>query len=643
MSAIFGFCSFDNLPQPAIDEQVQKMKNKLKPWAPGGFKTNTAGFACFGIAVGVTRDSDQHLQPPLNIENRFVLFTAAARLDYREDLLSRVDTKNLTKHDTELVREQYLKNRNRTPRLLLGDWAYAAFDSKGKTVELARDPIGNTALYYTVNRSFFAFAPTPHALLAIDGVSGGLDEWKLACEICRFPDPETSDHTKWKDIRQLLPSHQLSANPDNLSVERYWSFNDLPPIRLNSDEEYYEQFRELMSRAVQSRIAGYEKIGTTLSSGFDSGTVTAFAAKQLGQQNRTLTAYTSVPMYKKVANIRESVVDEWPVAHSHTRLYPNIDHVPVAGQKSAPHHILKKLVTKYGETIFTPGNAFWIHAILSQAKADGIQALLTGQMGNAGISWNGNRNQILHQFLGGEWKQGITSVKNFKENVGISWYKVLKYLLFWQLLSPVKRSFKRILNPNDLHWNYPSPINRNLARQLHLNRAIRKSIFSGYEHTLASPVKKRVRILEVNSSITCAAWHRNGAMYNMDVLDPTADLRVLTFCFGIPDELHSKDGNGRLLIKNALKKILPDEVLNYKYKGKQAADIGLRLLDYKEELKSEIEGISGIPAVRKYLDIPILHQSLNQLSPTLTYSKSYQCSSQLLTGLMYGYFLKEYG
>ncbi|MDZ7717599.1 MAG: asparagine synthase-related protein [Balneolaceae bacterium] len=525
----------------------------------------------------------------------------------------------------------------------MGDWAFAAFDSRKKQLTLARDHIGNTAVYYTRNRSFVAFAPTPHALLALEGVSNELDEWKLACDMARFPQPETADHTKWKEIRQLLPSHQLSADSQNLSVERYWSFDEIPSVRFNSDEEYYEQFRKVMSRAVQTRIEGYRNVGTTLSSGFDSGAVTAFAAKLLGEENRSLSAYTSVPLYKNVEGMRESVVDEWPIAHSHTRLYPNIKHIPVDGQSSAPHQVLKKIVYEYGETVLTTGNAFWIEEILQEASEDGIQVLLTGQMGNGGISWNGSRNQILYHFLEGHWKTGITSVKSFKANYGVSWYKVLKYLFLWQLLSPVKKTLKQIANPNKPLWSPAAPINPDFAERMSLNTAIRGSLLTEYKHTLESPGKSRVQIMDVNAPIVCATWHRDGANHTMDILDPTADLRLLKFCFGIPDELHAKEGRQRLLIKNALKDIVPDEVLNYKYKGRQAADIGLRLLDYKEELKSEIDSISDIPAVQEYLDISSLYKSLENLSPDLSYSESYQHSTRLLSGLMYGYFLDRYG
>jgi len=398
-----------------------------------------------------------------------------------------------------------------------------------------------------------------------------------------------------------------------------------------------------MNRAVQTRINGYENVGTTLSSGFDSGTVTAFAAKLLAEKNRTLTAYTSVPLYKDVTGMRESVVDEWPIAHSHSRLYPNINHIPVDGQRSTPHQVLKKIVHEYGETVLTTGNAFWIDEILQKAREDGIHVLLTGQMGNGGISWNGSRNQILYHFIEGRWFKGMHSVREFKKEYDMHWFKVLKYLFLWQLLSPVKKTLKRITNSNKPLWNPASPINPDFANRMNLNTAIRQSSLTGYRHTLESPGKSRIQIMDVNAPIVCASWHRNGAYHNLDILDPTADLRLLKFCFGIPDELHAKAGKQRLLIKNALKDILPEEVLKYKYKGRQAADISLRLLDYKEELKSEIDSISTNPAALEYLDIPSLYESLQNLSPDLTYTKSFQYSSCLLTGLMYGYFFKKYG
>lgn len=643
MSAIFGFCSFDDLPETAIEERLNSMKTVLHDWAPDGFKINITHSAGFGVAVQSLRKLDIYQPSPKLVKNQSTLFAASGRLDNRSELIKDSHSNGQTKHDADIILEQYLKHDNNTPHALMGDWAFAAFDARKKQLNLVRDHIGHTALYYIRNRSFIAFAPTPHALLALDGVRNQLDEWKLACNITRFPHPETADHTKWKEIRQLLPSHQLKADPENFSLNRYWSFEEIPSVRFSSDEEYYEQFRELMSQAVQNRINGYDKIATTLSSGFDSGSVTAFAAKLLAEENKTLSAYTSVPLYKNVHGMDESIVDEWPIAHSHTRNYPNIKHIPVGGQKTAPHRVLKKFVNEYGETVLTTGNAFWIEEILQKARKDGNQALLTGQMGNGGISWYGSRNQVLYQFIGGHWIKGTKSVHQFKQNYGLSWYKVVRYLFLWQLFSPLKKLYQESILQQEPDWISTTPINPAFAERMNLNATVRSSSLTGYKNTLQSPTHSRVQMMDINAPITCATWHRKGAAHKLDIHDPTADMHVLKFCFGIPDELHAKGGETRLLIKNALKDIVPDEVLNYKYKGRQAADISLRLLDYKEELKSEIDSISTNPAAREFLDISSLYESLLNLSSELSYTKSFQYSSCLLTGLMYGYFFEKYG
>ncbi|NBB76806.1 MAG: hypothetical protein GVY02_05450 [Bacteroidetes bacterium] len=645
MSAIFGFCSFENLPESLVKQNIQKMKAALTRWAPDGFHTSISGSAGFGVALQSLRNLDKDVPQPVFIKNRSLLFTAAARLDNRNELMHVSKSKKRFKNDSSLILEQYLKNGRDVSNLITGDWAFAAFDKKRNRVELVRDHIGNTAVFYTVNRSFLAFAPTPHALLALDGVSGELNEWKLACEICRFPDPETADQTKWKDIFQLLPSHKLilENGPASLSVRRYWSFDEIEPIRYKSEEEYYEEFRHLMKEAVRSRISGYEQVGTTLSSGYDSGTVTAFAAKLLSEENRSLTAYTSVPRYKKMKQLRESIVNEWPIAQSHQRLFPNMEHIPVEGSQSSPHHVLKKIVTENGETVYSPTNAFWIDAILNRAKSDGIQALLTGQLGNAGISWNGSKNQILYQLLEGQWGRSIKALKQFKVNYGLHWYKVLKFFFLWPLLSPIKHSLKQLVHPDQIQFLNSSAINQNFAARLNIKTAILRSPFRGYKNTMAHPHIKRVQIMEINTPIACATWHRKGAYHNLDALDPTADMRLLRFCFGIPDELHSTGDMQRMLIKNSMKNLLPDEVLNNRYRGRQAADIGLRLLDYKNELRADIELISKIPAVQEYLDIPLLYDSLDRLSPNLSYSMTNHHSNRLLSGLMFGYFLEKFG
>jgi len=56
---------------------------------------------------------------------------------------------------------------DRAPEHLLGDWAFAAWDGRRRQLLLARDPLGNTGLYYFSQPPLFAFCSDPEGLLAL--------------------------------------------------------------------------------------------------------------------------------------------------------------------------------------------------------------------------------------------------------------------------------------------------------------------------------------------------------------------------------------------------------------------------------------------------------------------------------------------
>ncbi|MDZ7717598.1 MAG: hypothetical protein U5K72_02110 [Balneolaceae bacterium] len=113
MSAIFGFCSFDDLPTSHIEQNIQKMKEALDLWAPDGFKTIITDSAGFGIAVQALRDVDQHHAAPDFISKirSHPVYRLPHVLITREELIERsLHQKIKPKHDSELILEQYLQN-----------------------------------------------------------------------------------------------------------------------------------------------------------------------------------------------------------------------------------------------------------------------------------------------------------------------------------------------------------------------------------------------------------------------------------------------------------------------------------------------------------------------------------------------------
>src|SRR4029077_14335064 len=68
-------------------------------------------------------------------------------------------------------------------------------------------------------------------------------------------------------------------------------------------------------------------------------------------------------------------------------------------------------------------------------------------------------------------------------------------------------------------------------------------------------------------------WHAaEKAITGVEVRDPTADIDVVSYCFGVPQEQYLAEGIDRSLIRRAMWGLLPDKILTNRMSGLQAAD-----------------------------------------------------------------------
>ncbi len=96
----------------------------------------------------------------------------------------------------------------------------------------------------------------------------------------------------------------------------------------------------------------------------------------------------------------------------------------------------------------------------------------------------------------------------------------------------------------------------------------------------------------------------------METRDPTADVDVVAYCFGIPPEQYLAEGVDRSLIRRAMWGLLPELVLTNRLIGLQAADWFEKLDGRREKLMAEIAEIATSPVTRKAIDLDRLERAL---------------------------------
>ena len=632
MSGIMGFINLDG--RPAASEHFGAMAEAMTGWGPDRIGSVLSRNAALGHALLMITPESRFEKMPCYDEQTNIFFTAAARLDNRAELLDRLNLppdENRTTPDGMIVFRAYKKWGDEACRHIFGDWSFAAWHSKKQRLFLARDHLGNTGLYYYFKPPLLVFASNTEGILAHPEVSREPDEIQLAKNLGVDIADRDYSGTFWKDVCYLPSAHTLTVTGTGKALHQYWRLEDAAPVKLSSDEDYLEGFVDHFRRAVRVRLNSIRPVGSQLSAGLDSSAVTALAAQELQKKHQPLVAYTSVPLHPAEELFPGRLTDEWPLARQVAERYGNIEHIRIPADDFTPLDAIQRSLDITHAPQHAAGNMTWIISLFEHAQRRNLGVMLTGQLGNGSVSWSGGQDYIFYLLLRKEWRKVLRTLAARKKRGGYSWYRTLKSNILRPLLLPLWSQWRNFSNFRDsvrIQYSFPQP---DFIRRLGLN-----------ESAIKRPVSKRIdplteRILTVvrNGTMVGPIWHSFGSFYNMDVRDPTADVRLMEFCMGVPDEQDTFEGGQRMLIRRAMAGILPEAIRWNTARGKQAADVVGRLMNQRSDVERQIILFRSAGDVTRYIDVDAMQKAWDAMS----LSSSSEMAYGFLRALNTAYFL----
>lgn len=193
--------------------------------------------------------------------------------------------------DTETLAQAYLKLG--APEFIepfRGMFGLAIWDTSQQRLLLLRDRLGKKPLYYTLADGWLVFGSEIKALLAHPAVQPRFNQGVLHHYLAYgYPPPP---ETFYEGIFSLPPGHMLNLDlrRDRAEVEisAYWE-----PPRAGSapdpetEAELVSQFRDMLRESVQLRMISDVPLGAFLSGGLDSAAVVALMAEASSQPVRT--------------------------------------------------------------------------------------------------------------------------------------------------------------------------------------------------------------------------------------------------------------------------------------------------------------------------------------------------------------------
>jgi asparagine synthase (glutamine-hydrolysing) len=178
--------------------------------------------------------------------------------------------------DTEVLLNLYLRDGTEMLGQLNGMFAFAIFDTRDRSLFVARDGLGVKPLYYTEVPKGFLFSSELKAILLERSVSREICAQALHSYLTYLWCPSPS--TMLKHVKKLEPGWALKVREGRVVAK--WQFYELP-YGVTSDRLSVKQataeFRDAFYTAVKRQMVSDAPLGAFLSGGLDSSSVVAAA------------------------------------------------------------------------------------------------------------------------------------------------------------------------------------------------------------------------------------------------------------------------------------------------------------------------------------------------------------------------------
>lgn len=191
-----------------------------------------------------------------------------------------------TQSDTEVLLRSYLEWQEAAVHKLNGIFAFAIWDERREELLLVRDRLGVKPLYYYPTDSGVLFGSEPKAILAnpLAKTHAGSEE---LCDALLFL--RTPGRVPFRGMHEVKPGHLLRVRRGSIQEERYWQLEARP--HTDSQEETIATIRGLLEDIVSRQMMSDVPICSLLSGGLDSSTVSAFAQRSVRSTGARLSTF----------------------------------------------------------------------------------------------------------------------------------------------------------------------------------------------------------------------------------------------------------------------------------------------------------------------------------------------------------------
>jgi asparagine synthase (glutamine-hydrolysing) len=205
-----------------------------------------------------------------------------------------------------------------------GMFAVAAYNHAERAVYLSRDRFGVKPLYYWFNGRTLVFASEIKAIIIhpdykMDVDLGALNEYFTFQNLFTY-------RTLFKGVNMLPQANtvRVDVNTTELKGRAWWDFDFTEPDERMSFEDARDETLRLFEQAVQRQMVADVPVGSYLSGGMDSGSITAVASRQVNRLSTFTCGFDMSSVTGREANFDERRDAELMANHFKTEQFEQV-------------------------------------------------------------------------------------------------------------------------------------------------------------------------------------------------------------------------------------------------------------------------------------------------------------------------------
>ncbi len=470
-----------------------------------------------------------------------------------------------TQTDTETIVHLYEEEGEDCVKKLRGMFGFAIYDTNKRKLFLVRDRFGIKPIYYAFDNEKLLFGSELKCLLQDDSLQRDLDILSLNTYFSFMN--TVAPNSIFSSVKKLLPGHYLTYQNDSVSIKQYWHTSFKEEANKLSLPEAEEQLLDIIQESVKIRLISDVPLGAFLSGGVDSSTIVALMSQVSSEPVKTFSigfdvkAYNELEYAKKIAELFETDHHEYMVTPDATNIIDDlIWHLdePFADASAIPTYFVSKIARENVTVVLTGDGGDEMFAGYPHYQSE----TLLNRIGKIPAFV---RNGLIKPFL-----------RNLP-NISSATFNYQKDRLYRNLdridLTPEERFFSRhqVFSDDEKHQLY----SRDLVNMMNGEFQIGPGILDLLQVPTDQNSINKLLYLDTNIYLPndmLVKVDRMSMANSLEARVPLLDHKLAEFVINLPSSMKLRGSETKYILKKALSKLLPKEIL---YRKKQGFNIPL--------------------------------------------------------------------